>query len=672
MENIDQKPLLNSYELVSSLPLFFSDIEIIAADYDFVAVAEKRNYNLFFVCNPQLEKLVSFQGLLTQSRVLAAYYEVHHSFPKLLLVDDMLIHGRTMRKYIDRLENAILFYLRKNGMDDKFEEARFRRDLLDAISIHVYAKTIGTILMEDRFLAKISSYKKASFSELRDLSIQLSDMLVRWNIPNADFSPSIWLNEENLKQTPNGWQRTQWEYEKEEMIVYYRVNDEQNARWLSTLRVFPMRKEKGRVPAICYSMINGFRQDNEDDLCREISEILKHWENEKQNTFGQVRELLESNNVYLAGSKREFVNYLLSLADLCSFVQSLDAKEPIDYIQNSDFDSDYRKIALNFGTDHVLEVGRRKITEEFEQFLQNKKLRSEICEAVLHFFAVNGESMRDISWLKENHEEPESEEFDIVNQRVLFYFSEWGMELEKQAYRYANKPYLFSSSTFQEYYSIGNQSKEKIVHTKNGDDGAALFSIEDTLRELQHTGDISSIDSGIKYPLSSYLASYLYMIDIGILGNRGYLTIDKHIVTLIRTGETSTYCFPKLIAAFIPAFSYIESRFSYLDSNKRLAIAEFWDSIKKIPLDTLEREAIPEECDQEEKETLLKDLQRIKALWPAKDKLMQNISRLYAVGQSFSGWYFDNICHPDYEINFGLQDYFKDEAIAFMNDWVSL
>ena len=106
-----------------------------------------------------------------------------------------------------------------------------------------------------------------------------------------------------------------------------------------------------------------------------------------------------------------------------------------------------------------------------------------------------------------------------------------------------------------------------------------------------------------------------------------------------------------------------------MNTNKRLAITDFWDSIKNITEDELGEAAIPQDLDEEKKAELRSDLHNIVLLWPDKHRLNQGIKRLYESGQSFNGWDFPNICYPNYNINLSLQMFFKEKASIFMNSW---
>ena len=687
------RPTLHNYNLIQKLPLFLDEVISIALNqesrqangkiYTYIAIAERRCYNLFcaYTDSDLPDKICTFQGLMTQSETIAKSYSdsKYNIFPSILLVDDSYIHGRRLAKFVRELESSLLFYLKSTQGFSEEKENRFHKDFLNAISIYVFAKSLSTLLLDDRLLTRLQSYVSLSYGQLRDLSLQLSDLLIRWNTPNCDYSPTVFLNQACAEKTKKGWMKIVWNYEEEDMNLFYRINDSENPRWLSTIRTFPRRTENETIPFTSYSMMNAIRKKDLDYLCEEIAELLDSSYQAGGELFVQMKSLLRSDNMYLEGAKRELINYFLSLQDLFKFVKAFEgSKKLTSYKGLKDYRIDTHRIALNFGSDHI--VGRQSaaspITTEFDALLSNQslciKLEKRMQEFIRSFSTPPVEvDPKSIEWISTSVINAGNDADENINKDVnvtlLRFFSDWGFESEEKAYALANMPYNFDAAGYQEY-----SYKDDKDELAGRDGGALIISPLAFLKKIFCKSD----DDARKHPhyLVFYLASYLFMMDVGILGNKGYCTNDGITATMAKAGEKATFYFPRLVAPFIPAFVFIENCFSLMSKSTEKAIVIFFETMKNLSGEEIVKGL--------EQNTIL-DANGINGIikeWDAYHNTLENslskkyslgqyIKRMYSIGQNFSGWSFSNIVYPKDDFFIPLSKFFYKKATAFMKDW---
>lgn len=76
---------------------------------------------------------------------LSEYYRKYRCFPKILLCDDILIHGRNINHFLKSLEERLFEML------TEYEEGEIQAALVAAIKIHVYARSEDSLLLLGRY-----------------------------------------------------------------------------------------------------------------------------------------------------------------------------------------------------------------------------------------------------------------------------------------------------------------------------------------------------------------------------------------------------------------------------------------------------------------------------------------------------------------------------------------
>lgn len=619
---------LLSYQRIDEMNDFLAAINDAASQYLYVSVAERRCFNLVARYIPDLGNLISNSGLLLQYRELATIYKKYSRFPRILLVDDLMVHGRGMAKILYQLEKLLTMELEQQGvLNCDMDHYHFRHMFTNAVDIYIYAKSDRDILMDDRFMRKVRCWKTLSLSELRDLSMQLTDSMAQWEIPNTSFVLSF--RNKNLTEALSGkqlegWVCVPWKFQGEEMLQYIRLYGSVKVNRVSTIRIFPDRTATGEPQITSFTMLGDIRVADIQQITTGLYDILN------QHGYPKLCGILaEENYPILLQAKSQLINCLMSLSDFYDFLEINDLS-----VVDENTENDAAKIARNFGTIENLQP-------EFNRIMSDRLLVKKIGEMLNTFLnsrtmpliAVSPERCRLAGVLSTEDDEQEK-----TNDRVLRVFYNVGIRAEKQALQYDGKPYSFSPEYYQSY--------------KPGDDQYGVDGVIPVGGFFNIT--VQSNDSIRK--IYRLIAAYVAAMDNGIMGIRLHVTdngAESKLITLSKAGEMATFYFAQLFSMYIPAFERIERR-SYLTGlTKSEAILAFFS----------------ERNDSELLEVFenVHDIQewRKKKL-PTKRDLEEALSWFVKCKQSFRSWNLKNICYQSDRLQRRYQWFLEKKAMQFL------
>lgn len=140
----------------------------------------------------------SDSALLADAKEIAQQYCILRLMPSILIVDDILIHGRTLNRLIDKLTDLIYQYVReKNGDADRETVAR---DLLGALNIRVMVQNGNPLLLRSPYVKRLycAEDKSDIWSPHRwhELSARLSRLMGEGYFQNTSYVLSVYDVEE--------------------------------------------------------------------------------------------------------------------------------------------------------------------------------------------------------------------------------------------------------------------------------------------------------------------------------------------------------------------------------------------------------------------------------------------------------------------------------------------
>ncbi len=619
MDNsIKRRPLLQSYTLAMPIMEFFSSISEDLASYRYVSATERRCFNLAyrFLPNESKAALISNAALLNYHKDLALQYAATRSFERIAIIDDIMVHGRGMSKFLCQLESLIesdLIEMMDQNGDGSFltmDDVRsFRRCFVQAVDIFLFAKADGTLLLDDRYRLKMRSFVTLSENQLHDLSLQLSDALNRWGVANTSFVYSehnTQLAEKLTIEQPlriydsAKWTQCNWEYNRESMQLFLRMYGEPEVRKISSIRRFPGRTKVPQNAWITsFTMIGQISSSLISEICLRIRMVLA---NDTRENFSFLLSLLSDPAPIVQPAKGQFLYFILSVIDLREFSDSVGATwhptTDADIIQQTDLD----KICRNFGfcTETFHEMSHLLKSPELLALLKTS-IEPLLCN--VEPLCINTPT------------EHNDSKYDTVNDEVGKIIYSIGIDAEENAVERAQNSRLYHPDSYQSLEYNG------YIFPKDG-----ILSLSQFHKEAQKKPELTNA----YYRTAALLA----IMDYGVVGLRIFQANAWNCqLPVCKAGEMSTFYGPRQLALAIPAFAILERNSRRIDMTRREAITGF---LQTIDLDAFK--PYLESDEYSEWET---------AYIPHIQKL-QTEARVYVdaicrSGQSFEGWNFSNL-----------------------------
>lgn len=680
----ERRDKLRSYELIGDLPTFFARIGNIAKEYQFVSAAERRCMNLAMLFLPDLPNLVSNNGLLLRYKEIVNVIVEELRLPSILITDDIMFHGRGVAKFLYQLERLIYDELKARVLkleqqleqeqrDEKLQKklqalraisdgVTFRYAFANAIDIYVFARNKRTIYLESRFMQKLNSEHFLYTGELRDMSLQMSDILARWEMANTCYAPSVRLQPLSDLLMRDGdtkirragkdktWVRVSWKYSGEGMLLYLRIAGRVATR-ISSVRFFPRRDEYVAAPQMTsFTLLGDLSKAQMDLIIKNMIEILT------PDVYPMMCGILSEKHSLLHRSQYLLINYLVSVIDFYDFAADMVPDDDYQAMM-AELRDDRKKIARCFGdTEQSSGGGKlRPLFSEFSKFVRDATIREKI-KSIIYPKLDEGrpfplERCGFTTVLPENGFALPDDQINRDNLAAEYILGQVGGEAEKEAIRLESKPFLFRPDLYQEYDPGESSSKPY------GEDGiismAAYIENAGAVRQKikRKTGE-SAFENA--YTL---LAAFVALMDNGILGARIHVPVDGALITSCKAGEMATFYIPKLFSAYIPAFALIERYHFRIGLPKKKAIEQFMGELSEKEITALTKGLNQKE---EKETTLLQKHQRIL------DELPGDIQQLYDCGQSFQGWNFENLTYQSDKLARKFQRFLWDAAKKFL------
>lgn len=213
----------------SGMRHFFKQVWKEAEQYDYCVFLARRCYNLnelFFSVfgktkNISRRKALSNNALLLEGKTIAKSYIKHEVFPRILIVDDVLIHGRSLTFFLYRLEKKIRNELKAMGADPVLI-CRLHSEIVQAVQIRVYLEHDENILLSEDYIWRLKSSERVPRRVWHDFSQGVSQLLVLSDVANTSF---VLSTEGSLEwgncSEKTVWDKVQWNLRERRNLFYY-------------------------------------------------------------------------------------------------------------------------------------------------------------------------------------------------------------------------------------------------------------------------------------------------------------------------------------------------------------------------------------------------------------------------------------------------------------------
>ena len=626
------------YTQMNKFLVFIDHIKQMASEYDYVCARERRCFNLVARFLPEVD-MISTRALTLKYAEIAEYYKKNRRFPRILILDDLMIHGRSIAKLLQQLEDMLVIKLLDMGVLKRSDNYRYTvyRDLADAVTIYVYARNAGVIFLADAYQERIRAVKKLYADEMRDLSLQLSRKMGQWDIANTSYVYSVrsevitdcLLAQKDGRIGYSDWVRKKWSYGGEEIVLYVRLHGRKKVNRVDTIRFFPERCDpeciipwREKLPLLTsFSFFGDLQESILRKLFAKVSCILK--EAGLNNLADILREdPNEQINFILLQTQTQLISFILSVAMLLDFCMDVIPQDRFDDIM---MQGDIWKISRNFGR-------RADIRPELLQ-LRKKTLRNKLKETILRVIDGEAEALIQVNPLDaleqvQRNRNTTRDYMAFVNNEVRRAIYHVGMTSERKAYEQSAHPYRFMPEEYQEH---------------PGRDGVI------SLRELAEKKQFVSCAESV----FSYLASFVAMMDScavsvrtkSMLGRNG----ERKVCTLAKAGEMSSFYLPEKVAMFVPVFAVLELNTFGSPLARKRNLGHYLNKLIKGYF-SQDCEGLRKLLDDEKQVAAVKkaaydalELQQKDGTIIPSDEFMREIDMFYDGGHSFYGWNFRNL-----------------------------
>ncbi len=575
-----ERPSLHDTSFKASVEDFFRDIQRRMSRYVYVSAAERRCFNLAWYYHDDKDQsdqlFMSNYGLLHCHRYLTNFYVRYGYFPPIMLLDDIMVHGRGMSKFLFQLETLIEEDLQRKvdrGESLASDIRDFRHRLIQAVDIFVFARSDMPLLMDEPYCRKLHYKKMLTKQQIHDLSMQISDYLHEKNIANTSFVYSacclpiyaqlIQNNQiqdlNTLTRSPSQWKQIHWSYKDEPMELFLNFGNSprREVKRISSIRYFPARAaagQKGRF--ISFTMVGTIENQALLNFGQRFAKLLQEDSNKNGNTYcyHYFRSLLTDIPTGRSYALGQIFYYFLSAVDYRNFLKQ--HQQSVPSITNSmDKLGDVDKICRNFGP-------YRKTFPEFARILSSDELMDQI-EMLLES-TLESSMVQPLFIRSEQYDSLSCSEFEqnTVNRIVESFFYDRGIEAEENAIQWLQNETSFHIGNFQE-----------LDHAQSTQEYDGICSLQEIHKKLieQSIGSTSAVQNDY-YRTAALIAVMDYgRMSVRLQSSaRGELAISK-------VGELATFYLPEQLSIALPAYAYLEQFSRRIDMSPAEAVTTFND-----------------------------------------------------------------------------------------------
>lgn len=581
--------VLGASEL-EGLQTFFE--KVWESEYDYVAVLARRCFalhNIFmsYADGPnrqKAEKVISHNALLLYADKFAEYYAERRRFPTILLVDDLLIHGRGMGRILHHFENAICDRLSSIwNLELGYSERNLVHYYLGkAVQMRVYAINKSPLLVEGLYRHQIEAQTERYGNRLKYLSQQISSFIQEMNEPNTSYRYSVMLSPESMTECGKGWEKISWNYRGEDSNIYVSSKAMESFIPLVYTHGGNALNSNRSVWVTGLSIGGDLLYTDFEDMCSLLIKVF-----EKHNLdgiFDTAIKILLQKSIAVQTQRIQFISFLLSIVNVADFLSNIMAEQNEMQIQYTSLN--LRHIATNFAREEEIVPGIHEI-------IQNANIRTEI-EKILYksFFSCTEKVFF-------SEESSLRLDIDVVNDAIDSTFQKIGMDAEKEAYDISTNKIRFRPEKF----------------------GADTVSLRDCMNEIRTRMKDSNGAGATDHQIVAALTA---IVDSGLAAlNFGYAVGEARVQCYLKAGELSTFSTPRKWNHFMPALAWVENeRFDFAATPREMVDGFIYYLSNKYAADDFE------EIDSSEKSVL--------------NDFIQNglnfADQLYYCEQSFSSW----------------------------------
>ncbi len=656
--------------------------EVWASKHNFIVIFARRCYalnNVFLRIlfdekerKKKAERIITQNALMLYADEFANVYKKTGTFPSILLVDDIMLHGRGVATLLYNFEELIWDSLTKYSDPSRqqsvssaqsvfAENDRYyvHQKLIAAVNISIYAMNKAPTLMDESFIRCIKYVKQQRSTDLKDLSLRISTFLQSANEPNTSYRYSFPIPTTKLLTPAKNWLKIPWKYRGKLYDIYYKRKEGSENFYPI---VYSHGEEYIKIENDCettreaYTWVTGvavggdihFEQFN--NICNEIISILKdEGDKDKKNPtkFNFLIKILNSKHPLQQRQRTQLISFFLSSFYVYDFCKEFEINVDTTYKRISKESSDVEKNILFDVHKIVGNFGKPKDVNDaiWALFDENSKLMQRLQKPLETFSILPSQ----ISWSGYS----ENTDYTKHDNNICVQYNRLVEDI------------LYVLGTNSEYEAFEIRSNRKRFIPSSHKDSPDTLSLCQCLSEVGRKNNQST--SPIPLDAHSILACLTVLVDCGLAAmNFGYDPTSGYIQCMFKAGELSTFTIPRRYHWFIPALSLIEKEY-HTNEDRYAVLNEFITQ-----LDSTEQIKDPNEHD---------------SLTHLIKQGTGFIERLYRCGQTINDWNINLLTIDDWVdtnpaqdcsyLNFLLHNktrrsiYLKKAKVFLQKKWVS-
>lgn len=505
---------------------FFEDIFCMGNAYRFVVLIARRCSNLaelFFQVlrgdngNQFPSNFITDSAMLSMVSHLAETYRWRGRFPPILVVEDIVIYGKTVTAFLEDLEELLFRELEPDG----YVREDVVAGLLRAVRIRAFARNSQPLLLASQYQPNFQVMQMMEPTQWRDLSNRISRLLLVNGQINSSFVSGAKLARKDVPWPAlreAGFFRVKTTYDAFPETLYCRaVSSTGGWSVIYTVRTFPSSVD-GKLVAAPFVFLPDMDETQLDYVIRRVLFWLKP-------QLG-LTPLDEGGSWEGCGRiKLEALTLILSLSLLKEFCSV--SKNKLDY-------NGQIKLQMNYGTalnkeaktfiDSLLAPDTRLLSmNQMDQLIMNNFGMAHIHGQLFENWMGDKEDCRGNNGLK------------------------W--QIEDLVYETGINCYMQSYWQTQMYQEL--EMKER---AETSDHYTTVSSLLEKLYDICRD----------KYPFVQALGWMFQMTDAGILSIAARSIVwksqNRAVVQCVKTGEQSQFIMPKRLREFIPVLLMQQQR----------------------------------------------------------------------------------------------------------------
>lgn len=461
---------------------------------------------------------------------LAEYYRQNGEFPKIMLCDDILIHGRNLNHLLESIEERLCEIL------EGYDREEILSALVVAIQIRVYVCTSAPLLLLGRYELNLTYNRKENPVFWRKVSSNISTLILRADVANACYVYSEPVPASIYKEIKKSQDWTETVFQNTVERTWIQYNRVENAiKAIYTVRIVKNQMED-RYRAIPFVFLPNLNEKETERIKNAIFSSLS-----RDNTWLEVEKYIEILS-QVEGKRlfNEWLTFLISQAILKNFNSRV-------------------SISINSRSKAYLEE-RNKLKRNYNSF--GEKITLKILDFTINQNVLNLDEIDSI--LRKSIDEHSILEIDAIDDSFV---------LEEQAIKQTLEDYFYKEGVHEEHsaYELSLiayvPSQRRSIRNVRG----CCFTLADLNKGYN--------ESEMKY----CLAYFLQMMDAGVLALSSYASKNTKVVgfaQFAKAGEQSLQIYPLRMYEYIPLLNQIEKKCDLNMLDYKDELEEYFNSLE--------------------------------------------------------------------------------------------